>query len=65
MLIYRKRVSNDENDQINPSNATLTAGSYYYVPADAKHITRCAADSPVDCVSYFYQDTPFDFAVDE
>lgn len=43
------------------SNATLTAGSYYYVPADAPHVTRCAADSKVDCISYFYQDVPFDF----
>ena len=45
------------------SNVVLTAGSYYHVPAGAKHITRCAADSPVDCISYFYQNVPFDFAV--
>lgn len=47
------------------SDATLTAGSYYYVPAGAKHVTRCAADSLVDCVSYFYQTVAFDFAVAE
>ena len=47
------------------SNKVLTAGSYYHVPAGAKHITRCAADSPVDCISFFYQDVPFDFAVAE
>jgi len=47
------------------SNVTLTAGSYYFVPAGAKHITRCAADSPVDCISYFYQNVPFDFEVAE
>lgn len=45
------------------SNVTLTAGSYYSVPAGAPHITRCAADSPVDCVSYFWQNVPFDFSV--
>ncbi len=45
------------------SNTALTAGSYYHVPAGAKHITRCADDSPVDCISYFYQSVPFDFAV--
>lgn len=49
----------------NSSDATLTAGSFYFVPAKAEHITRCAADSPVDCISYFYQDVPFDFAVAE
>lgn len=45
------------------SDVTLGAGSYYSVPAGAKHITRCAADSPVPCISYFYQTVPFDFAV--
>lgn len=45
------------------SNTTLTAGSHYSVPAGAKHITRCAADSPVDCVTFFFQSVPFDFAV--
>ncbi|MFK7856748.1 MAG: DUF4437 domain-containing protein [Granulosicoccus sp.] len=47
------------------SEETLMAGSYYYVPANAPHITRCAADSPVDCISFFYQSVPFDFAVAE
>ena len=47
------------------SNVTLTKGGYYYVPAGAKHITRCAEDSPVDCLTFFYQDVPFDFAVSE
>lgn len=47
------------------SNVVLTAGSFYHVPAGAKHVTRCAADSPVDCMSFFYQDVPFDFAVAE
>ena len=47
------------------SNVTLTKGSYYYVPAGAAHITRCAEDSPIDCLTFFYQDVPFDFAVSE
>ncbi|MBM7067005.1 DUF4437 domain-containing protein [Actibacterium sp. 188UL27-1] len=44
------------------SNVTLSAGSFYSVPADAPHVTQCAADSPVDCVSFFWQGVPFDFA---
>ena len=44
------------------SQVTLGKGSYYYVPAGAAHITRCAADSPVDCLTYFHQDVSFDFA---
>jgi quercetin dioxygenase-like cupin family protein len=47
------------------SNVTLSAGSYYSVPADAEHVTRCAIDSPVDCISFFWQNVPFDFAVAE
>ena len=47
------------------SDITLTAGSYYTVPAGAKHITRCAKDSPVDCISFFWQGVAFDFAVAE
>ncbi|MBX2803488.1 MAG: DUF4437 domain-containing protein [Myxococcales bacterium] len=43
------------------SEVVLTTGSYYSVPAEAEHVTRCAADSPVDCVSFFYQDVAFDF----
>ncbi len=52
----------DDDDM---SNVTLTKGSYYYVPAGAKHITRCAEDSPVDCLTFFYQDASFDFALSE
>ncbi len=47
------------------SDVVLTAGSYYHIPAGAEHITRCAQDSPVDCMSFFYQDVSFDFAVVE
>jgi len=50
---------------VEESNVTLSAGSYYFVPANAVHVTRCADSSPVDCVSYFYQDVPFDFSVTE
>ncbi len=44
------------------SNQGLPAGSYYFVPAGAPHVSRCAADSPVDCITYFHQGTAFDFA---
>ncbi len=46
-------------NQANP--ATLTRGSYYDVPANADHITRCQKTSPTDCLTFFYQPTPFDF----
>ena len=45
------------------SNQTLGAGSFYHVPAGAKHVTECAENSPVDCISYFYQAGAFDFEV--
>jgi quercetin dioxygenase-like cupin family protein len=47
------------SNQSSPSQ--LGPGSHYYVPAGAEHITRCAATSPTDCRTYFYQDTAFDF----
>ena len=47
------------------SNVTLTSGSFYSVPAGARHITRCAADSPVACITYFFQNVPFDFTLAE
>lgn len=43
------------------SPVTMPAGSYYFVPANAEHVTRCAAASPTDCLTFFYQDAAFDF----
>lgn len=63
-VIIQGKMENPITD-VDISDAVLTAGSYYFVPAGAAHITRCAADSPVDCISFFYQDVPFDFAVAE
>lgn len=44
------------------SEVELTPGSHYFVPANAEHISRCAVDSPTDCLTFFFQDTAFDFA---
>jgi quercetin dioxygenase-like cupin family protein len=43
------------------SEKTLGPGSYYHVPAKASHITCCTADSPEDCMTFFWQGTSFDF----
>ncbi|MCG5054353.1 MAG: DUF4437 domain-containing protein [Myxococcales bacterium] len=40
---------------------TLPVGSYYFVPAGAEHVTRCADASPSDCLTFFYQEQAFDF----
>ncbi len=45
--------------QTNP--VQLENGAYYQVPANAEHITRCAASSATDCLTFFYQADPFDF----
>ncbi len=58
--IFENPIKDDENSQ-----KSLGPGSYYYVPANTPHISRCAASSPTDCLTYFYQTTPFDFAVSE
>jgi len=58
--IFENPIEGDDN-----SNEGLTAGSYYYVPKGAVHISRCAANSPTDCITYFHQTVAFDFAVAE
>ena len=37
----------------------LPAGSYYFVPGNAVHTTRCVSEQ--DCVIYIHQNDPFDF----
>ncbi len=37
----------------------LPAGSFYKVPADVGHVSKCV--SQVDCVTFLYQDGQFDF----
>lgn len=51
----------------NPTPSTETSptrlgpGSYYFVPAKAEHVTRCAPDSPSACLFFFLQDAAFNF----
>jgi len=37
----------------------LRAGDYYEIPAGLPHLSKCVSD--VDCVTFLYQDGPFDF----
>ncbi len=41
----------------------LPAGSYYLLPANLPHISKCV--STVDCVTFIYQDAMFDFVPTE
>ncbi|MHA1563731.1 MAG: DUF4437 domain-containing protein [Alphaproteobacteria bacterium] len=41
------------------SEVLLPAGSFYEVPADLAHLSKCV--SAVDCVTFIYQDGKFDF----
>lgn len=38
----------------------MGAGSYWYVPANSKHDTKCVSKEP--CVFMMFQSVPFDFA---
>ncbi len=58
--IFENPIPGDSN-----SKKRLTKGSYYYVPAGAKHVSKCASDSPTDCLTFFYQTTAFSFEVAE
>jgi hypothetical protein len=46
------------NGETNPPK--LAPGSYWYVPANAVHITACVSDEP--CLFYTHSDAKFDFA---
>lgn len=37
----------------------LPTGSYYKIPANLPHVSRCVSD--VDCITFLYQDGKFDF----
>jgi len=37
----------------------LKAGDYYEIPAGLAHVSKCV--SKTDCVTFLYQDGPFDF----
>lgn len=42
----------------------LASGSFYKIPGGVAHVSKCVSD--VDCVTFLYQDGPFDFqAIDQ
>lgn len=41
------------------SHVLLPAGSFYKIPANIPHISRCV--SKIECVTFLYQDGKFDF----
>ncbi|MEP1934765.1 MAG: hypothetical protein ABJN75_00595 [Hoeflea sp.] len=41
------------------SETILEAGDYYEIPAGLAHLSKCV--SKTDCVTFLYQDGPFDF----
>lgn len=41
------------------SEVALPTGSYYKIPANLPHISKCI--SKIDCVTFLYQDGKFDF----
>lgn len=51
-------MTNPFGDEADPPE--MSAGSYWYVPAGAPHVTACV--SPQPCVFYFHADGAFDFA---
>ena len=47
-------VDADPNDDV-----VLPEGSFYKIPKDLPHVSKCVSDT--DCVSFLYQDGKFDF----
>jgi quercetin dioxygenase-like cupin family protein len=46
---------------VESTNTTLQRGDYYTVPAGEDHISWCSAQSATDCMTFFWQDSGFDF----
>lgn len=46
-------------DQIGGAESVLKSGDYYEIPAGLPHLSKCI--SQTDCVTFLYQDGPFDF----
>jgi quercetin dioxygenase-like cupin family protein len=40
---------------------TLGPGDYYTVPAGEEHVSRCSMQSTTDCMTFFWQESGFDF----
>ncbi|WP_306143630.1 cupin domain-containing protein [Roseibium sp. MMSF_3412] len=46
-------------DRIGGREKVLKSGDYYEIPAGLPHLSKCV--SQIDCVTFLYQDGPFDF----
>jgi uncharacterized RmlC-like cupin family protein len=46
-------------DEIGGAETVLKAGDYYKIPAGLPHLSKCVSD--IECVTFLYQDGPFDF----
>ncbi|MEL7526096.1 MAG: cupin domain-containing protein [Pseudomonadota bacterium] len=47
------------SDRIGGPEKVLKSGDYYEIPAGLPHLSKCV--SQIDCVTFLYQDGPFDF----
>lgn len=58
-LVVSGTITNIAKDADPASEVALPAGSYYKIPANLPHVSKCISD--VDCVTFLYQDGKFDF----
>lgn len=58
-LVVSGTISNIAKNADPSTEVALPAGSYYKIPADLPHVSKCISD--VDCVTFLYQDGKFDF----
>lgn len=47
------------DDPIGGAEKVLKSGDYYEIPAGLAHLSKCVSE--IDCVTFLYQDGPFDF----
>jgi mannose-6-phosphate isomerase-like protein (cupin superfamily) len=60
-VVIKGTMTNPFDGDKNPPK--MEPGSYWYVPANARHSTACISDTP--CEFYFHADSSFDFHVVE
>ncbi len=58
-LVVSGQMVHLSGNALDGAETVLRAGDYYEIPAGVAHVSKCV--SAVECVTFLYQDGPFDF----
>ncbi|WP_298982148.1 cupin domain-containing protein [uncultured Roseibium sp.] len=58
-LIVSGEMVHQSEDGVGGKEVVLKPGDYYEIPAHLPHLSKCVSEA--ECVTFLYQDGPFDF----